>query len=188
MWSAGDALNGTFDPTIVRKYAERISQGRWFVNLGLPFDEREQDTVQAYVRATGAGKLVRATSWDDAHAIAIDARARAGAEIDAAEVEQLKSRALAATDRPALMTAMTTIVDGGLEVFFDRAGAAARTARITDPAIIRLAASAASEAVYRAALAAAVGEPETHRFILRHELFSNGRWPLAHIEDSFYLF
>jgi hypothetical protein len=86
------------------------------------------------------------------------------------------------------MTTMTTIVDGGLEVFFDRAGAAARAARVSDPGIIRVAASAASEAVYRAALAAAVGEPETHWFILRHDLFTNGRWPLARIDDAFYVF
>jgi hypothetical protein len=86
------------------------------------------------------------------------------------------------------MTAMTAIVDGGLEVFFDRAGAAAYGARVNDPALIRIAASAASGAVYRAALAAAVGEPETHWFILRHELFVNGRWPLARIDESFYLF
>jgi hypothetical protein len=182
------ALNGTFDPSIVRKYAERIAQGRWFVNFGLPFDEREHETVDAYVRATGAKKTVRVTSWDDAQTIVNDPRARTDAEADGAEVEQLKARALAATDRPALMTTMTTIVDGGLEIFFDRAGAAARAARITDTAIIRMAASAASEAVYRAALAAAVGEPETHRFILRHDLFINGRWPLARIDDGFYLF
>jgi hypothetical protein len=172
----------------VRKYAERIAQGRWFVNLGLPFDEREQGTVDAYLRSTGAAKAVRATSWEFAQTIVTDARARDDADVDAAEVERLKARALGTTDRPALMTTMTTIVDGGLEIFFDRAGAAARAARVTDPDIIRLAASAASEAVYRAALAAAVGEPETHRFILRHELFTNGRWPLARIDDGFYLF
>jgi hypothetical protein len=181
-------MNGTFDPAIVRKYAERIAQGRWFVNLGLPLDEREQGTVEAYVRATGAGKAVRATSWDHAAEIIADARARTDADYDGAEVERLKTRALVAIDRPALMTTMTTIVDGGLEIFYDRAGAAARAARVTDPAIIRVAATAASEAVYRAALAAAVGEPETHWFILRHELFVNGRWPLARIDDGFYLF
>jgi hypothetical protein len=186
--SAGVTLNGTFDPAIVRKYAERIAQGRWFVNLGLPFDEREIGTVDAYVRATGLGKAVRVTSWDDARTIVDDARARSGAEADAAEVERLESRALAATDRAALTMTMTTIVDGGLEIFFDRAGAAARAARVADPGIIRVAASSASDAVYRAALAAAVGEPETHRFILRHELFVNGRWPLARIDNGFYLF
>jgi hypothetical protein len=175
-------VNGTFDPAVVRKYADRIAQGR------LPFDEREQGTVEAYLRATGAAKVVRATSWENAREIATDARAQVDAGSDAAEVERLKARALAATDRPALMSTMTTIVDGGLEIFFDRAGAAARAARIADPAIIRIAASGASEAVYRAALAAAVGEPDTHWFILRYELFTNGRWPLARIDDGFYLF
>ncbi len=128
------------------------------------------------------------TSWEDAHAIVSDARARSGAGQDEAEVERLKTRALAAIDRPALMTTMTTIVDGGLEIFFDRAGAAARAARVTDPAIIRIAASAASDAVYRAALAAAVGEADSHEFIQRYELFTNGRWPLAKIDDGLYLF
>jgi hypothetical protein len=172
----------------VRKYAERIAQGRWFVNLGLPFDERETGTIEAYVRTTGLVKAVRVTSWDDARTIVGDARAQSGAESDAAEIERLQARALDATDRAALMTTMTSIVDGGLEIFFDRAGAAARAARVTDTAIIRIAASSASAAVYGAALAAAVGEPETHRFILRHELFINGRWPLAPIDDGFYLF
>jgi hypothetical protein len=172
----------------VRKYAERIAQGRWFVNLGLPFDEREVGTVDAYLRATRLVKAVRVTSWEDARTIVADPRAQSGAGADAAELERLQARALDATDRAALTMTMTTIVDGGLEIFFDRAGAAARAARISDPAIIRVAASSASEAVYRAALAAAVGEPETHRFILRHELFINGRWPLARIDDGFYLF
>lgn len=172
----------------MRKYAERIAQGRWFVNLGLPFDERETGTIQAYVRALGLAKAVRVASWEDARTIVADTRAQAGTESDAAEVERLRARALDATDRAALTTTMTTIVDGGLEIFFDRAGAAARAARVSDPAIIRIAASSASDAVYRAALAAAVGEPETHRFILRHELFINGRWPLARIDDGFYLF
>lgn len=185
---AGVAVNGTFDPAIVRKYAERIAQGRWFVNLGLPFDEREQGTLDAYVLATGAAKAVRATSWEHARTIVSDERAQADAGNDAAEVGRLEARALVATDRAGLMTTMTTIVDGGLEIFFDRAGAAARAARVTDPGIIRVAASAASEAVYRAALAAAVGEPETHWFILRHELFTNGRWPLARIDEAFYVF
>jgi hypothetical protein len=181
-------VNGTFDPAIVRQYAERIVQGRWFVNLGLPFDERELGTIDTYVRATGAARAVRASSWEHAYTIGTDDRAREDAQSDSVEVERLRTRALAAIDRRALMTTMTTIVDGGLEVFFDRAGAAARAARVTDPAIIRVAASAASEAVYRAALAAAVGEPETHRFILRHDLFANGRWPLARIDDGFYIF
>ena len=172
----------------MRKYAERIAQGRWFVNLGLPFDERETGTIDAYVRATGLTKAVRVTSWDDARTIVADTRAQSGIQADAAELERLAARALDATDRAALTMTMTTIVDGGLEIFFDRAGAAARAARVNDPGIIRVAASSASDAVYRAALAAAVGEPETHRFILRHELFVNGRWPLARIDDGFYLF
>jgi predicted phosphoribosyltransferase len=131
---------------------------------------------------------VRVTSWDDARTIVNDARARADADEDLAEVERLKAQALAAIDEPALMTTMTTIVDGGLEIFFDRAGAAARAARITDPAVIRVAAGAASDAVYRAALAAAVGQPDAHRFIQRYELFTNGRWPLARIDNGVYLF
>lgn len=180
-------MNGTFDPAVVRKYAQRIAEGRWFAHLGLPLDEREQGTVEAYVRGTGAAKAVRATSWEDARTIVSDPRAREAVDADSAEVERLKLVALEATDRNRLMTAMTTIVDGGLEIFFDGAGAAARAARVNDPAVIRIAASAASEAVYRAALAAAVGESETHRFILRYELFNNGRWPLARIEDGFYI-
>jgi hypothetical protein len=180
-------VNGTFDPAIVRQYAQRIHEGRWFAHVGLPFDEREQGTIDAYVRATGARKVVRATSWEDARMIVGDARAREFAEAEALEAERLKARALEATDRVGLMTAMTTILDGGLETFYDRAGAAAHAARVSDTAIIRLAANAASDAVSRAALAAAVSEPEDHRFILRYELFSKGRWPLVRIEDRFYV-
>ncbi len=172
----------------MRQYAQRIGEGRWFVNLGLPFDERELGTVDAYLRATGAVKAVRATSWEAARQIVEDERAAEAAQADTQELERLKGRALEATDRAALMTAMTTIVDGGLEIFFDRAGAAARIARVSAPELIRVAAAAASESVYRAALAAAVGEPENHRFVLRYELFTNGRWPLARIDDGFYLF
>lgn len=181
-------MNGAFDPAVVRKYADRIAQGRWFVDLGLPFDEREGETIDAYVRTTGAAKAVRVTSWEHAQTIVADPRTASAAQADAAEAERLRARALGVTDRPALMTAMTTIVDGGLEIFFDRAGAAARAARVTDSSIIRRAASAASEAVERAALAAAVGESDTHVFIVRHALFAAGRWPLARIDDGIYIF
>ncbi len=158
------------------------------MNLGLPFDEREAGAIDTYIRTIGATKVVRATSWEHAQAIVSDPRAQADADEAVTEVARLEARALLATHRSALMTTMTTIVDGGLEIFFDRAGAAAHAARVTDPGIIRRAASAASDAVYRAALAAAVGEPETHAFILRYELFTNGRWPLARIDDGAYLF
>ncbi len=71
---AGDTVNGTFDPAVVRNYAERIAQGRWFVNIGLPFDEREQGTVDAYLRAIGAVRAVRTASWEHARTIVTDER------------------------------------------------------------------------------------------------------------------
>jgi hypothetical protein len=172
----------------VQRYAERIAQGRWFVNLGLPFDDRETGAIDAYLRATGATKAVRASSWEEAGALVTDPRADVGEQADGSEVDRLQAAALTATDRSALMTVMTKIVDGGLEIFFDRAGAAAHAARVTDPALIRLAASAASQAVYRAALAAAVGESDRHRFVLRYDLFVAGRWPLGRMDEDYYLF
>jgi hypothetical protein len=58
---------------------------------------------------------------------------------------------------------------------------------VHDEELIRVAAGAAAEAVYRGALAAAVAGP-SHRLARVEALFADGRWPLGTIDDTLYVF
>ncbi len=82
---------------------------------------------------------------------------------------------------------MSALVDRGLEVFHQAAQRAAARAGITDEELTRVAAGAAAEAVYRGALAEAV-EGGSHRFTRTARLFAGGRWPIARIDDTLFVF
>jgi hypothetical protein len=59
---------------------------------------------------------------------------------------------------------------------------------VADPALSRVAAGAATQAAYQAALARAAGSPDSHPFAIKFRLFAAGRWPLGLVSDTFHLF
>jgi len=171
-----------FDAAVIAAHAAAIPASRWFGLVGLPFSDQERAAM-----ARLAPRAVRVPSWGDARRIADDARANAAYDADTAEVVELKARALRAVAPDTLQQALSEVVDGGLEVFFRSADTAARRARFDDETTVRAAAGSAAEAVYRGALAAAVAGPG-HRFTRVEALFASGRWPLARIADTLYVF
>jgi hypothetical protein len=127
------------------------------------------------------------TSWDEARRIADDPRAGAAYDADADEVVALKAQALQAVSPDVLLQVMSAVVDRGLDVFMEAARTAAQRAGVHDETVVRLAAGAAGEAVYRGALAAAVAGSR-HRLAEIEALFASGRWPLARIDGTLYVF
>ena len=171
-----------FDASVVSAHAAAIRGARWFSLLGLPFSDDER------VRLTRlAPRTVRVTSWDEARRIADDPRAerglrrrrRRGRQAQGGSAGIGRSRRAAAGHergrRPRL------------DIFIEAARTAAQRAGVRDETVVRLAAGAAGEAVYRGALAAAVAGSR-RRFAEIEALFAAGRWPLARIDGSLYVF
>ena len=171
-----------FDAAIVAAHVAAIGNGRWFELVGLPFSDDER-----VVLASLAPRAVRVASWEEARRAADDTRANPAYDADAGEVVALKARALAAAAPDELLRVMSALVDRGLDVFHQAAQRAAARAGITDEELTRVAAGAAAETAYRGALAAAV-EGGAHRFAVTARLFASGRWPLARIDDTLFVF
>jgi hypothetical protein len=171
-----------FDPAVVAVHAAAIRDGRWFELVGLPFSDDERAALAGL-----APRIVRIANWDDARRVAEDAPADAAHDRDADEVVALKTRALAHTAPDELLRVMSAVVDRGLDVFHQAAQRTALRAGIADEELTRVAAGAATEAVYRGALAAAVDGPG-HRFVAIARLFASGRWPVARVDDTLFVF
>jgi hypothetical protein len=171
-----------FDAAVVAAHAAAIRNGRWFTLVGLPFSDDERAALELL-----AARVVRVGGWLEARRMADDPRGNAAYDADAAEVVALKAKALAIVGPDVLMEAMSAVVDRGLEVFMQAADRVARRAGIFDEELARVAAGAATEAVYRGALASALDDP-SHRFARTEALFASGRWPLARIDDTLYVF
>jgi hypothetical protein len=170
-----------FDAAIVARHADAIGAQRWFGLTGLPFSDDERVVLAAL-----APKIARVPNWAHARSVADDVRANAAYDADAVETAQLKERALETVGPDALLRAMSAVVDRGLTVFFSAAERAVSGAGARDEELIRVAAGAAAEAVYRGSLAAAVAG-DTHRFVLVEALFASGRWPIARIDDTLHV-
>ncbi len=171
-----------FDAAVVNAHAAAIRAGRWFSLLGLPFSDDERTRLAGL-----APRVARVASWDEARKLADDPRGGAAYDADADEVVALKAQALESVSPDVLLQAMSAVVDRGLDVFMEAARTAARRANVDDETLVRAAAGAAGEAVYRGALAAAVAGSR-HRFAETEALFAAGRWPLARIDDTLYVF
>ena len=70
----------------------------------------------------------------------------------------------------------------------DAALRAAGQSGVVDPALVRAAAGAATQASYQAALVLAAGEDAEHVFAIKYRLFEAGRWPLGIAGMTFNLF
>jgi len=171
----------TFDAAVVAQHAGAIETARWFEATGLPFSDDERGALAAL-----APRIARVGGWAQARAIADDTRANAAYDAAAREAAALRARAEAAGGTPAVLRALSAVVDRGLPVFFRCARTAIARAGLHDEELSRVAAGAAAEAVYRGALAAALGQP-AHPFIALEHAYAAGRWPLARIDETLYV-
>jgi hypothetical protein len=176
-----------FDAGRIHALAVAIPAAHWFALCGLPFADEERERIEQLRIAAGAKRVERVGSWHQVRVFSDDPRALAAYDADAAEAARLKTVAIARADAATVLRATSEVVERGLAVLFEAARQAAERSRSTEAATVRVAAGAASEAIYRAALAASLGEGNTHRFVLTHALFASGRWPLARIDETLFV-
>jgi len=176
-----------FDAQRIHALAVAIPAARWFALCGLPFADEERGRLEMLRAASGARRLERVGGWGAIRVFADDPRALAAYDADADEAAGLKAVAIGRADAATVLRATSEVVERGLTVLFEAARQAAARSGADDAATIRVAAGAASEATYRAALAASLGEGNSHRFVLTHDLFASGRWPLARIDDTLFV-
>jgi hypothetical protein len=105
-----------------------------------------------------------------------------------AERRRLLDRARADWGEHGLMAALTRVTDEATRITLGAASIAAARDGIADPALSRVAAGAATQAAYQAALALAAEAGPAHPFAIKFRLFSAGRWPLGLVGDTFHLF
>jgi hypothetical protein len=179
----------------LRDFTDRSLRGRWFAELGEPFDDATAQIARAYLDGLGFpdAEAIAVLNWDDA--------------LDASESLDLNAEAWEAEEqlRAALMDdVLQNVSEEGLGVLL--AHLAAQLAEILPemidealmmadelPDTIRdLAVGSAQQAAHGAALALAAAviaaqeddmqageEALNHPLLLRYRLFELGRWPLA---------
>lgn len=106
--------------------------------------------------------------------------------------DQLRDRLYAAArtrlGEERLLAALGPPVDAAREVLLGAAAVAATRAGTADPALTRVAAGAASQACYQAALAALAEVGPAGAFAVKLRLFLAGRWPLGIVGGQFFMF
>ncbi len=181
-------------PTLaaVAGLARLIPQIPWFSTLGTVIDPDLRATADAYVAALGfpGASVADVVEWEDAEFAA----ANPDWNTEWWEAEEPLRIALTAQavellgDEEMLVVALTNVTKAAAEcVHVAAAGAAGGIGR-RNPALVRAAAGAATQASYQTALLLAAGGEEDHPFALKFRLFEAGRWPLGIVGSSFNIF
>src|SRR5262249_44873967 len=87
-----------------------------------------------------------------------------------------------------LMAALSEVMQAASDRVHGEAAVAAVRDGVADPALHRVAAGAATQACYHAALALAAGRGDTHAFGAKFRLFAGGRWTLGIVGERFFVF
>jgi len=175
----------------VARLASALPGVPWFGGLGRPPVERERGDATLYLSELGfsASRLAWAPDWAAARAVTQDKGwSRAWWEAEEAERQALLVTASEICGEAALMAALDSLLRASAGPLMAAAARAAAAAGVEDEALPRVAAGAASQGCYQAALALAAGAGETHAFAAKHRLFAAGRWPLGLIGDRFHVF
>ena len=156
--------------------------GAWFSALGQPLGDDERNDVAAYLAGLGMNATMpvhQARSWQEAGELC---RKPSDEWWRAEETEREKlERSARLNPADPQWLALNEALHGAAAVAAARGGCA-------DAALIRVAAGAASYAVYQARLAEATGAPATHPFLRKYALYCAGHWPLGIYDFSFAVF
>jgi len=188
-----DDLGGLRAVARLAKLAGKIG---WFNAVGQPLEPSELADAESYVAGLGFPD-VRVGAVEDWQAAAAAAQAPDWRE-DWWEAEEQMRRALldaalALNPEHDLMVALTHVSTRASEVAHGLAAVSAARHGIADQALIRVAAGAAAQAAYQAALVLAAqtesAEDEAeHPFAVKFRLFEAGRLPLGIVGSTFNLF
>ncbi|HLJ63926.1 MAG TPA: hypothetical protein VKT70_07465, partial [Stellaceae bacterium] len=161
----------------VHEFARTLPRGAWFAACGEALTSAEEDEALAYSEALGLPrpKVAGVTSWAEAlRIIQSPDWSRAWWNAEEAAQKSLFAAARSRFGEAALLEALSavTAAAGALD------GAAARSGA-SPPSLALVAAGAAAQACYHAALALAASAGPAHGFAVKYRLFAAGRWPLA---------
>ncbi|MCW0236725.1 MAG: hypothetical protein OJJ21_24230 [Ferrovibrio sp.] len=189
----GDDLDGL---RAVARLAKLVGSLPWFAAVGRKLTATEINDAEAYVAGIGfdemqvagvenwlaASAAAQAHDWDD----------------DWWQAEQqmqnaLLEQALQHTDEHDLEVALTHVSTRAGEVAHEHAAKMAARQGVSDPALLKVAAGAAAQAAYQAALVLAARSAESeddgeHPFAIKFRLFEAGRLPLGIVGSTFNLF
>jgi hypothetical protein len=171
-------------------FADSLARVPWFAACGEDLTSGERQEVRDYLVALGlTADIALAGDWRSAEAVTRDPRWDTQ-WWDAEERLRLGllSSAQAQWGEHALMTALTRITDAATQMTLGAASSAAARQGIADPALARVAAGAATQAAYQAALARAAGQDGAHPFAIKFRLFAAGRWLLGLVGGVFHVF
>lgn len=181
----------TPDLAALTRFTAALGSASWFAAVGQELTEGEEREARDYLAALSLGhaRLSLAPDWRAAEA-ATRSPDWTPAWWNAEETERLALLKSAATrwGEPGLMAALTRVTDEATRLTLGAASVAATRDGIADAALTRVAAGAATQAAYQAALALAAGAGPAHAFAVKYRLFAAGRWPLGLVGDTFYLF
>ncbi|WP_298724989.1 hypothetical protein [uncultured Ferrovibrio sp.] len=184
----GDDLEGLRAVARLSKLCGRIS---WFSAVGEPLEPSEIADAEAYVSALGFPD-VSVAAVEDWRAAAAAAQAPDWSQDWWQAEEQMRKalleEALSLNPEHDLMVALTHVSTKASEVSHGLAAVSAARAGVADEALIRVAAGAAAQAAYQAALVLAADGDAEHPFAVKFRLFEAGRLPLGIVGNTFNLF
>ncbi|HLI13660.1 MAG TPA: hypothetical protein VKY65_18865 [Alphaproteobacteria bacterium] len=175
----------------VARFAEQIRRISWFVAVGEPLLEAELADARAYLAALGFAEasVAAVTNWAEAERCVRDLRWDRGWWAAEEELRrELLTHVRGDGAAKALMAALTGVTSEATAVLLGMASTAALRRGIAQQAIDSVAAGAATQACYQAALALAAAAGDDHPFALKLRLFVAGHWPLGLVDGCFYVF
>jgi hypothetical protein len=178
------------DLAAVRAFAVRLPHLSWFAACGEALTVGEIADAEAWTRALGlaVAGVERVASLGDAAAVA----KRPDWSRAWWEAEEQARRALyaaaSASGEERLLEALSAVIESAGDTLHGAASVAIARAGVADPALARVAAGAAAEAAYQAALALAAEAGDAHPFAVKFRLLTAGRWPLGIVGRSCFVF
>jgi len=163
----------------------------WFSAVGEPLTHSELDEVRGYLRGIRHpdAEIHCADGWGDAKAITVATNWRRDWwQTEHSEEQRLLALASQRFGTDAVMQRLTSIMEGGADLFLGPAAVASARAGVADSALARSAAGAASQSLHQFGLAMLVGESSEHFFAIKFRLFLAGRWPLSLNDNTFNIF
>jgi len=173
----------------VRRLAEDAARESWFAALAEPLTAAEREDAAAYLAALdlSAAAVEGVADWNAARAATVAADwDRRWWDREEALRQRCLAEAGARFGEAALLGALTEVITAAGDVVHGQAAVAATGAGVADAALVRVAAGAATQGCYQAALDRAVGGGTA--FGIKYRLFAAGRWPLGIVGGRFRVF
>jgi hypothetical protein len=179
------------DLAALTPFAASLRHVSWFAAVGQALTDSETREAQDYAGAVGFAKaqIATAADWRAAERATRDPKWstawwQAEEDARAALMRQLETHLESRT----LLAALTHVTNEASDVVLGAASVAASRDGIADQALARVAAGAATQAAYQAALALAARAGDAHPFAIKFRLFAAGRWPLGIVGGKLYVF